>query len=70
LLLDEPLASLDSGHKNEILPYLARLRDAAIPMVYVSHIAAELRQIATTVVRLDDGQVVATGGPELLAGAA
>jgi molybdate transport system ATP-binding protein len=70
LLLDEPLASLDAGHKGEILPYLVRLRDeAAIPMVYVSHIAAELRQIATTVVRLDDGRVVATGGLELLAAA-
>ena len=27
LLLDEPLASLDAGHKREILPYLIRLRD-------------------------------------------
>jgi molybdate transport system ATP-binding protein len=70
LLLDEPLASLDAGHKGEILPYLGRLRDeSAIPMVYVSHIAAEVRQIATTVVRLDDGSVVATGGIELLADA-
>jgi len=70
LLLDEPLASLDAGHKGEILPYLVRLRDeAAIPMVYVSHIAAEVRQIATSVVRLDDGRVAATGGLELLADA-
>src|SRR5215467_343339 len=67
LLLDEPLASLDAGHKGEILPYLVRLRDeAAIPMVYVSHIAAEVRQIATTVVRLDEGHVAAAGGLELL----
>jgi molybdate transport system ATP-binding protein len=70
LLLDEPLASLDAGHKNEILPYLMRLRDeAGIPMVYVSHIAAEVRQIATTVVRLDEGRVAAAGGLELLGGA-
>jgi molybdate transport system ATP-binding protein len=70
LLLDEPLASLDAGHKGEILPYLMRLRDeAAIPMVYVSHIAPELRQIATSVVRLEEGRVVAVGGVELLAGA-
>jgi molybdate transport system ATP-binding protein len=70
LLLDEPLASLDAGHKGEILPYLMRLRDeAAIPMVYVSHIAAELRQIATSVVRLEEGRVLAVGGIERLAGA-
>lgn len=67
LLLDEPLASLDAGHKREILPYLVRLRDEAkIPIVYVSHTPAEVRRIATTVVRLDAGHVVATGGLELL----
>jgi molybdate transport system ATP-binding protein len=70
LLLDEPLASLDAAHKREILPYLVRLRDdAGIPMVYVSHTAAEVRRIATTVVRLDAGRVVAAGGLELLKGA-
>jgi molybdate transport system ATP-binding protein len=67
LLLDEPLGSLDEERKKEILPYLVRLRDdAGIPIVYVSHLAAEVRRIATTVVRLDAGQVVATGGLELL----
>ena len=67
LLLDEPLASLDAGRKREILPYLVRLRDdARVPMVYVSHTAAELRRIATKVVRLDAGRVVAAGGLELL----
>ncbi len=67
LLLDEPLASLDAGHKREILPYLMRLRDdAGIPMVYVSHSPAEVRRIATTVVRLDGGQVIGIGGVELL----
>jgi molybdate transport system ATP-binding protein len=67
LLLDEPLASLDAGHKREILPYLVRLRDdAGIPMVYVSHTPAEVRRIAISVVRLEDGRVTATGGLELL----
>jgi molybdate transport system ATP-binding protein len=66
LLLDEPLASLDAGHKQEILPYLVRLRDEAnIPMVYVSHTASELRKIATTVVRIEAGRVAASGGLEL-----
>ena len=67
LLLDEPLASLDSARKREILPYLVRLRDEAkVPMIYVSHQAGELRRIATTVVRLDGGRVAVTGGRELL----
>jgi len=67
LLLDEPLASLDAALKGEILPYLARLRDEShVPMVYVSHTAEEVRQIATDVVRLDGGRVAASGGIDLL----
>ncbi len=67
LLLDEPLASLDGGHKREILPYLVRLRDEShVPMVYVSHTAAEVRRIATNVVRIDAGRIAASGGLELL----
>ena len=68
LLLDEPLASLDVGRKQEILPYLERLRDdAGVPMVYVSHHADEVRRIANSVVRLEAGRIVAVGGLELLA---
>jgi molybdate transport system ATP-binding protein len=66
LLLDEPLASLDAARKREIFPYLLRLRDEAVPMIYVSHQAAELRRIATTVVRIDAGRVTGIGGAELL----
>jgi molybdate transport system ATP-binding protein len=67
LLLDEPLASLDAARKAEILPYLERLRDeAGVPMVYVSHQADEARRLATAVVRIDAGRVVATGGADLL----
>jgi molybdate transport system ATP-binding protein len=67
LLLDEPLASLDVARKREILPYLERLRDeVGVPMVYVSHHAAELRRIASSVVRLKSGRVEAGGGTELL----
>ncbi|WGR94333.1 molybdenum ABC transporter ATP-binding protein [Bradyrhizobium sp. ISRA443] len=67
LLLDEPLGALDEGRKLEILPYLVRLRDeAGIPMVYVSHDAAELRQLATQIVMLRRGQVTAFGGAKVL----
>ena len=67
LLLDEPLGSLDEERKVEILPYLVRLRDEAnVPMVYVSHDADEMRQLATQVVMLRRGRVVAFGGPEVL----
>jgi molybdate transport system ATP-binding protein len=67
LLLDEPLAALDTARKLEILPYFERLRDE-VPMVYVSHHAGELRRLATSVVRIDSGRVVTVGGKELLEG--
>ena len=68
LLLDEPLGALDEGRKLEILPYLVRLRDEAnVPMVYVSHDAAELRQLATQIVVLKQGRVTSFGGVKVLA---
>ncbi|MGL3211593.1 molybdenum ABC transporter ATP-binding protein [Bradyrhizobium sp. BR 1433] len=67
LLLDEPLGALDESRKLEILPYLVRLRDeAGVPMVYVSHDAAELRQLATQIVMLRRGQATAFGGVKVL----
>jgi molybdate transport system ATP-binding protein len=67
LLLDEPLGALDEGRRAEILPYLVRLRDEArIPMVYVSHDAAEMRQLATQIVLLQRGRVSSVGGVKVL----
>jgi len=62
LLLDEPLASLDVERRAEILPYLARLKDAAgVPIVYVSHALSEVARLADTVVLLAAGTVSAVG---------
>jgi molybdate transport system ATP-binding protein len=65
LLMDEPLAALDSARKEEILPYLERLRDQTdIPILYVSHSVAEVARLATTVVVLEEGQVARFGTAE------
>ncbi len=62
ILADEPLAALDEARKAEILPYFERLRDEMrIPILYVSHSASEVARLATTVVALRDGRVVAVG---------
>ncbi|OYU47098.1 MAG: molybdenum ABC transporter ATP-binding protein [Rhizobiales bacterium PAR1] len=70
LLMDEPLASLDHARKQEILPFIERLRDEfAIPILYVSHAAEEVARLASRVVRLEAGRVTGIGAPgELLAG--
>ena len=62
LLLDEPLAALDAARREEVLPYFEALRDElAIPMVYVSHQFEEVLRLATHVVLLEGGQVLAQG---------
>jgi len=62
LLMDEPLASLDAQRKEEILPYVERLRDELrIPIVYVSHALAEVTRLATTLVVMSGGRVEAVG---------
>jgi molybdate transport system ATP-binding protein len=62
LLLDEPLASLDVARREEVLPYLESLRDRlSIPMVYVSHQFDEVLRLATHLVLLDSGRVLADG---------
>ncbi len=65
LLMDEPLAALDGARKEEILPYLERLRDELrLPIVYVSHAIPEVTRLADTVVLLSEGRVQAVGSVE------
>ncbi|WP_223569974.1 molybdenum ABC transporter ATP-binding protein [Pseudomonas sp. BF-R-26] len=62
LLMDEPLAALDTQRKNEILPYLQRLHDELdIPVLYVSHSQDEVARLADHLVLLSDGKALASG---------
>ena len=62
LLFDEPLASLDTPRKAEILYYIERLRDdVRIPIVYVSHSLDEVVRLADSIVLLSEGRVLGTG---------
>ncbi len=62
LLMDEPLAALDHARKQEILPYLERLRaELAIPIIYVSHSPDEVARLADHLVVMADGRAVAQG---------
>jgi molybdate transport system ATP-binding protein len=63
LLMDEPLASLDSARKAELMPYLERLRaTTGLPIVYVSHAHDEVLRLADRIALIDDGAVRACGG--------
>jgi molybdate transport system ATP-binding protein len=68
LLMDEPLAALDAARRAEVLPFLARLRDAAaIPILYVTHALDEVDALADQMVLLAEGRVLAQGPVEALA---
>lgn len=62
LLLDEPLAALDHARKQEVLPWLEKLRDDLnIPMLYVTHAVDEVARLADTLVVMNEGRVQANG---------
>ncbi len=62
LLMDEPLASLDTARKAEILPFLTRLKTALkLPILYVTHALDEVVRLADSMVLVDAGHVVGYG---------
>ena len=62
LLLDEPLAALDTQRKAELLPYLEQLHQSLeIPVLYVSHAIDEIARLADHLVLMQDGRVLASG---------
>ncbi|MGO4685302.1 molybdenum ABC transporter ATP-binding protein [Hyphomicrobium sp. 2TAF46] len=62
LLMDEPLAALDDARRGEIMGLIERIRDEfAVPIVYVTHRVDEVRRLASRVIRINAGHVVAVG---------
>ncbi|MBU3711357.1 MAG: molybdenum ABC transporter ATP-binding protein [Limnohabitans sp.] len=62
LLLDEPMAALDQGRKQDVFPWLERLRDEVrIPMIYVTHSLDELTRLGDHLVVMDNGRIRAMG---------
>ena len=67
LLMDEPLASLDANRKSEVLPFImAMSREFAIPILYVTHAMDEILHLASRMVLLESGRVLASGPIEQL----
>lgn len=58
LLLDEPLTGLDSHLKQQILPFLKRMKqELNLPMIYVTHHLQELEYLQADIVQLNQGQL-------------
>lgn len=62
LLMDEPLAALDSVAKQSLLPYLEQLsRHFDVPIIYVTHSLDEIAQLADYLVVMSRGAVAYHG---------
>jgi molybdate transport system ATP-binding protein len=62
LLLDEPLASLDKKHKQEILPYLEMLHEeSSVPIIYVSHDLDEMLSLCDFMLVMEQGRLIYDG---------
>lgn len=58
LLLDEPLAALDTQTKREIMPFLSRLSsESKVPIVLITHSPEEVQRLADRVVFIRDGVI-------------
>ncbi|MEK5752883.1 MULTISPECIES: ATP-binding cassette domain-containing protein [Acinetobacter] len=59
LLLDEPLTGLDQQLKQQILPFLKRIKDELnLPMIYVTHHLEELAYLEAETVLLKQGTLI------------
>ncbi|MEX0604039.1 MAG: molybdenum ABC transporter ATP-binding protein [Marinobacter sp.] len=58
LLLDEPMAALDTYTKREIMPFLSRMAtESEVPIIMVSHAPDEVERLADWVAFMHDGQI-------------
>ncbi|WP_416896892.1 MAG: molybdenum ABC transporter ATP-binding protein [Minwuia sp.] len=65
ILMDEPMASLDVGHKDQLLPYLRRFcAQAGLPVLYVTHSVDEAFRLGDRIALIEQGLIVAEGAPE------
>jgi alpha-D-ribose 1-methylphosphonate 5-triphosphate synthase subunit PhnL len=63
LLLDEPVSALDPANREAVLSMIASLSDAGVAVLSVFHDLEAIERLATRVVVLADGRVVADGPP-------
>jgi alpha-D-ribose 1-methylphosphonate 5-triphosphate synthase subunit PhnL len=61
LLLDEPVSAMDPGHRELALRLLESLTRQGVAMLTVFHDLDAIRRLATRVLALDGGRVVADG---------
>jgi energy-coupling factor transporter ATP-binding protein EcfA2 len=63
LLLDEPTRGMDAVRKRALIATLHQLRDDGVAILLATHDVELVAEVASRVVLLGDGRIVADGGP-------
>jgi polar amino acid transport system ATP-binding protein len=63
MLFDEPTSALDPELVGDVLAAMQRLARDGMTMIVVTHEMGFAREVADTVVFMDDGAVVESGAP-------
>jgi polar amino acid transport system ATP-binding protein len=64
ILFDEPTSALDPELVGEVLSVMRELAQSGMTMIVVTHEIAFCREVASRVVFMEDGAIIATGTPE------
>ncbi len=64
LLLDEALAGLNPVEVDNAVGVVRRIHDSGVAIVFVEHVLRVVNQLATRIVVLDQGEVLAEGDPD------
>ena len=64
MLFDEPTSALDPETVGEVLDVMRGLADDGMTMLVVTHEMGFAREVADTVVFMDEGRVIESGPPE------
>lgn len=70
LLLDEPTASLDPAAKREVESLMGEFADAGMTLIFSSHNLGQVKRLASRVIYLEHGQVLADAPVKVFFGGA
>ena len=66
LIMDEPTVGIDPQSRNHILNAIKQLRQEGMTILYTTHYMEEVEEIATRIIIMDQGQIIAEGTKEAL----
>lgn len=66
LIMDEPTVGIDPQSRNHILNSIQKLRENHMTILYTTHYMEEVEEIATRIIIMDNGKIIASGTKEEL----